>query len=54
MINTGKFDVIERQQLDKLLEERDLTAAQIAASPSKMGKILGLDYVVLGSVAKVR
>ncbi len=54
LINIGKFDVIERQQLDKLLEERDLTAAQIAAAPSETGKILGLDYVVLGSVAKVR
>ena len=54
LINTGKFDVIERQQLDRLLAERDLTAAQIAASPGEMGKVLGLDYVVLGSVAKVR
>lgn len=54
LINTGKFDVVERQQLDKLLKEQDLTAAEIAASPGEMGKILGLDYVVLGSVAKVR
>ena len=53
-VNTGKFDVIERQQLDKLLAERDLTAAQIAAAPGEMGKVLGLDYVVLGSIAKVR
>ena len=54
LINTGKFDVVERQQLNRLLEERDLTASQIAASPGEMGKILGLDYVVLGSAAKVR
>ncbi len=54
LINVGKFDVIERQQLDRLLQERDLTAAQIAASPRELGKVLGLDYVVLGSVAKVR
>ena len=54
LINTGKFDVVERHQLDRLLEERDLTAAQIAASPGEMGKILGLNYVVLGSAAKVR
>ncbi|MFH0982554.1 MAG: CsgG/HfaB family protein [Planctomycetota bacterium] len=54
LINTGKFEVIERQQLDKLMQERDLTTAQIAASPGELGKVLGLDYVVLGSVAKVR
>lgn len=54
LIRNGNYEVIERQQLQKLLQERNLTDAQVAEAPEHAGKVLGLDFVVLGSIAKVR
>jgi curli biogenesis system outer membrane secretion channel CsgG len=48
MNRTGRFRLIERQQLDEVLKEQDLAASGRVASPSgaKMGNVLGAQYLV--------
>lgn len=50
--NTKKFRVIERSELDKVLKEQNLgmTGAVNAQTAAKIGQILGVEYMVLGSV----
>ncbi len=54
LVKTGKFRVIERQQLDKVLREQHLGASG-AVDPStaaRIGKVLGVQLVVVGSVVE--
>jgi TolB-like protein len=56
LINTQKFKVIERDALDKVLKEQKLQVGSEAideTSAVEVGKILGVERVVLGSVTKV-
>lgn len=51
LYNTGKFVIVERSQLNKVLKEQkfqqsDLTSEQVV----KIGEILGVDAIVIGSV----
>jgi curli biogenesis system outer membrane secretion channel CsgG len=50
---TGKFIVIDRQKLDKLMDEQKLgqTGAIDPATAAKMGKILGLNAIVTGAIS---
>lgn len=49
----NKFDVVERRQLARVLKEQELTDSSLfdAASIAKIGKILGIDAIVTGSIA---
>lgn len=53
MVKTGKFIVIERDKINKLLEEQKLnmTGALDPATVAKMGRILGLNAIVTGAVS---
>ncbi len=51
-VKTGRFEVIERAQLDKIMKEQALgmTGALDAASASKVGNILGVNLMVLAKI----
>lgn len=53
MVEKG-YRLIERQRLNEILKEQDLgTAGRIdAATAAKMGKVIGCDYLVLGTVTQ--
>lgn len=55
LINSNRFKVIERSQLDKVLQEQALgqTGALDSETAVVVGKIMGLDAVVVGSVSKL-
>lgn len=55
LVKSGKFMVIERQDLDKVLEEQRLGASGVltAETAPAMGKILGVDMIVVGSVSEL-
>lgn len=48
---SGQFDVVERQQLATILGEQDLGASGRVdeATAAKMGKVLGAQYMLLGT-----
>ncbi len=51
---SGKFSVIERDKLNLVLKEQGLaqTGAVDPATAAKVGKILGVKYIVLGGIDK--
>ncbi len=51
--NPGIFAVVERRQLNKVLAEQKLSTSSVfeADNISKVGKILGVDAIVTGSIA---
>ncbi len=54
LVQTGRFRVIERQQLDKILKEQDLAdSGRIDPSTAaRIGKVLGVQAVIIGSVTE--
>ena len=55
LVNDGSFRVIERKRLNTLLAEQDFQASDRvdpSAKLAKIGKMLGVKYVVAGSVTK--
>jgi curli biogenesis system outer membrane secretion channel CsgG len=56
LVNDGTFRVIERKKLDAVLAEQDFSksdrADPSAAKLSKMGKALGIKYIIAGSITK--
>lgn len=56
LVNDGHFRVIERKKLDTVLAEQDFShsdrADPSAAKLSKIGKVLGVRYIVAGSITK--
>ena len=52
IINTRKFEVVERQQLNKVLSEQKLAEAGVteAESAPQSGKLKGAGFVIYGSV----
>ena len=56
LVNDGTFRVIERKKLDTVLAEQDFSAsdraAPSAAKMSKLGKVLGIRYIIAGSITK--
>jgi len=52
LVNVGKFDVVERQQLQKIIDEHQLGSSGIldGAAMGKIGKLLGVDAIVSGSI----
>ena len=51
LIQSNRFQVLERSQLDKILEEQalELTGAIDEETAVDVGKLLGIDAVVVGS-----
>jgi len=55
MVREGRFDVVERRLLEKVLNEQKLAMTGIvdASSASQIGKVLGVKVVITGSVMKL-
>ncbi len=51
---TRDIIVVERAQLVKVMEEHDLRELDIIKDPKRLGKILPVDYVIVGSVARLQ
>ena len=56
LVNQERFKVMERAQLDKVLEEQSLGVSGIidAATAAEIGKGIGVDGIIIGSVAAAR
>jgi curli biogenesis system outer membrane secretion channel CsgG len=56
LVEDGSFRVIERKKLDTVLAEQDFAnsdrADPSAAKLSKLGKVLGVRYIITGSITK--
>jgi curli biogenesis system outer membrane secretion channel CsgG len=56
MVNSNTFRVIERKKLDTVLAEQDFAASDradpSAAKMAKIGKVLGVKYILAGSITK--
>ncbi len=56
LVEDGSFRVIERKKLDTVLAEQDFAqsdrADPSAAKLSKVGKVLGVRYIIAGSITK--
>lgn len=52
LVQTGKYTVIERAQLDAILQEQNLGAsgAVTSATAAKVGKLLGVQLLLTGSI----
>jgi hypothetical protein len=53
-VNSGRFEVVERGQLEKILKEQamGMTGVVDAAQAANIGKLLGAKYVALGRVTQ--
>jgi curli biogenesis system outer membrane secretion channel CsgG len=56
LVNDGSFRVIERKRLDAILAEQNFSNSEradpSAATVAKLGKVLGVQYLVVGSITK--
>lgn len=56
LVNDGSFRVVERKKLDTVLAEQDFAqsdrADPSAAKLAKVGKVLGVKYILAGSITK--
>ncbi|MBI2428915.1 MAG: hypothetical protein HYV29_08995 [Ignavibacteriales bacterium] len=54
LVKSNKFSVIERQELEKVLEEQKLGESGLvtAETAPKLGKLLGVELLVVGSVSE--
>ena len=56
LVNDGSFRVIERKKLDTVLAEQDFARSDRAdpgaAKMAKVGKVLGVKYIMAGSITK--
>jgi curli biogenesis system outer membrane secretion channel CsgG len=56
LVNDGSFRVIERKRLDAILAEQNFSNSEradpSAATVAKIGKVLGVKYLIVGSITK--
>lgn len=54
LVRTGKVEVVERERLNKVLEEQKLGATGLVdpETASRIGKLVGAEYVLLGRVVR--
>src|SRR5437870_1767790 len=54
LVNDGTYSVIERKALDKILAEQNFSNSDRAdaTSAAKIGKVLGVDAIVIGSITQ--
>lgn len=52
LVKTGRFDIIERNKIDRVIKEQALGMTGIIdeATAAQVGKILGAEYVVFGAI----
>jgi hypothetical protein len=52
LVNSGRFEVVTRTQLDRVLAEQKLANSDLVdpASAQRVGKLLGAQYLVVGSL----
>jgi TolB-like protein len=52
-LSPKRFDIVERRQLARVLREQELSDSSLfdAASIAKIGKVLGIEAIVTGSIA---
>ena len=53
-VNSGRFRVIERAQLNQLLDEQNLSGIVKDGELARSGEIRGVEYLVLGKVTDLR
>ncbi len=54
LVQDGKYSVIERSQLDKVLAEQNFSNSDRAdaTTAAKIGKVLGIDAIIIGSITQ--
>jgi curli biogenesis system outer membrane secretion channel CsgG len=54
LVNSGAYSVIERSALDKILQEQNFSNSDRAdpSSAAKIGKLLGVDAMIMGSITQ--
>ncbi len=54
LVKDGTFSIIERQALEKIMAEQNFSNSQRAdpASAAKLGKLLGVDAIIVGSITQ--
>src|SRR6266545_178594 len=54
LVNDGTYSVIERKMLDKIIAEQNLSNSDRVDpnSAAKIGKILGVDAIIIGSITQ--
>src|SRR4051812_2763766 len=56
LVNDGSFRVIERKRLDAILAEQNFSASERADPSAKtlsaVGKVLGIKYLIVGSITR--
>src|SRR5215510_7521989 len=54
LVNAGKYSVIDRKAMDKILAEQNFSNSNRAdpASAAKLGKLLGVDAIIIGSITQ--
>jgi curli biogenesis system outer membrane secretion channel CsgG len=54
LVKSGNYSIIERQALDKIMTEQNFSNSQRAdpSSAAKLGKLLGVDAIVVGSITE--
>ena len=56
LVNDGSYRVIERKRLDAILAEQNFSNSEradpSAATVAKVGKVLGVKYLIVGSITK--
>ncbi|MFQ5754107.1 MAG: CsgG/HfaB family protein, partial [bacterium] len=54
LVKSGRYRVIERQELDQILKEQDLGASGVVTpqSAAEIGKVLGVELAVMGAVTE--
>lgn len=54
LVKDGSYAIIERQQLDKILQEQNFSNSDRAdtTSAARIGKLLGVDAVIVGSITQ--
>lgn len=54
LVQDGKYSIIERNALDKILAEQNFSNSDRAdtATAAKIGKILGVDCIIIGSITQ--
>jgi curli biogenesis system outer membrane secretion channel CsgG len=56
LVNNGAYRVIERKRLDAILAEQNFSNSEradpSAATLAKVGKVLGVQYLIVGSITK--
>jgi TolB-like protein len=50
LVNLAYFDVVEREQLKRIIEEQSLSHTGALESAQKLGEIMGIDVFIMGSV----